>query len=62
MHTRLPILLLASAAALFAQPANAPKIPDTMLVDREVEQLEGRLRQVDVVSIRRAVPPAGRNV
>ena len=37
MHTRLPILLLASAAALFAQPANAPKIPDTVVADREVE-------------------------
>ncbi len=55
MHTRLPILLLASAAALSAQPANAPKIPDTVLADREVEySAVGGRQTMDIIRPRDA--------
>ena len=55
MHTRLPILLLVSAAALFAQSANAPKIPDTVLADREVEYSSvGGRQTMDIIRPRDA--------
>ncbi len=55
MHTRLPVLLLACAAALSAQPANAPKIPDSVLADREVEYSSvGGRQTMDIIRPRDA--------
>src|SRR5215510_1826051 len=55
MHSRLPILLLACSGAMFAQPANAPKIPDSVVAERDVEySAVGGRQTMDIVRPREA--------
>lgn len=55
MHPRLPILLLACSGAMFAQTVNAPKIPDSVVAEREVEySAVGGRQTMDIVRPREA--------
>ena len=49
MHARFLMILPASVLALFAQGSDAPKIPDNVLAEREVEySAVGGLQTMDI--------------
>jgi acetyl esterase/lipase len=55
MHSRLMIIWIACSGAMFAQPANVPKFPDSVVAEREVEySAVGGRQTMDIVRPREA--------